>query len=131
MQDIETWDDADENTAASIATSLRAGKSIVNAGDDAQTIAGLTLAVLDQPERYEEFSELANAALDASFRTDPYWGVPGPDNFVLRPAQKMPVPNAGAGVDPYAAFVIDYNPLEQDAMGIGGLAPGIVTLPHH
>jgi nucleoside phosphorylase len=128
VQDIETWDDADENTAASIATLLRAGKTIVNAGDDAQTIAGLTLAVLDQPQRYAEFSTLANDALDASFLADPYWGVPGPDNFILLPSKKkMPSPGTGEGVDPYAAWIIDFNPLEQDTMAIGGVAPGIVT----
>jgi hypothetical protein len=77
IQDIETWDDADENTAGAIATAMRAGKSVVDAGDDAQIIAGLTLAVLDRPDQYAEFTSLANDALDASFRADEYWGTPG------------------------------------------------------
>jgi uridine phosphorylase len=127
VQDIETWDDSDENTSYTIATAMRAGKSVVNSGDDAQTIAGLTLAVLDQPGQYDKFSSMANDALDASFRSDEYWGTPGPDNFVLKPSKAMPKAGTGEGVDPWAAWVIDYNPLEQDISGITGLTPGIVT----
>jgi hypothetical protein len=125
IQAIETWNDADEAAASGIATLLRANKSIVNGGDDAQILAGLTLALLDQPYKYAAFSKLATEALDDSFRRDPYWGMPEPDSFILRTSR--PVPKTTTPIDPYAALIIDYNPLEGDVTGLG-MGPEIVTL---
>ncbi len=113
VQDIETWDDADENTAVTIAGRLHTNSSIVGAGDDAAIIAGLTLAAFQNPARYSAVSGLANDALDDSFASDPYWGTTPRDQMVLRPSRTLKNPEVD--VDPYAAKIIDYNPLEEDA----------------
>jgi hypothetical protein len=73
IQDIETWDDADEAAAEAISARILQRQSIVGHGDDAQLLAGATLALLQKPERYDEAQSLLNAALDESFRTDPVW----------------------------------------------------------
>jgi hypothetical protein len=73
IQDIETWDDADEAVAEAISARILQRQSIVGHGDDAQLLAGATLALLRKPERYDETQSLLNAALDESFRTDPIW----------------------------------------------------------
>ncbi len=74
IQDIETWDDTDEAASGAIAALILKGQSIVGHGDDAQLLAGATLALLEQPERYAETQSLLNDALDDSYRTDPIWG---------------------------------------------------------
>ena len=48
IQDIETWDDADEAAAQAIAARLLQRQSIVGHGDDAQLLAGATLALLQR-----------------------------------------------------------------------------------
>jgi len=73
IQDVETWDDADEAAAEAISARILQRQSIVGHGDDAQLLAGATLALLQKPERYDEAQSLLNAALDESFRTDPIW----------------------------------------------------------
>ena len=74
VQDIETWDDADEDIAQEICDKVLAGQSIVATGDDAQLLAGVTMALLQKPELYKDATELLNAALDDSFDRDPIWG---------------------------------------------------------
>ncbi len=74
IQDIETWDDADEKAAQAVCTRVLAGQTIVRVGDDAQLLAGVTLALLQQPELYDAATKLLNAALDDSFDQDPIWG---------------------------------------------------------
>lgn len=74
IQDIETWDDADEAAAQDICTRVLADQTIVRAGDDAQLLAGVTLALLQKPGLYEAATKLLNAALDDSFDQDPIWG---------------------------------------------------------
>ncbi len=122
IQAVETWNDADENSSNLVATLLRTDKSVVNSGDDGQLLAGLTLAVMDQPSRYDEFSKRIDEALDDSFRRDPYWGAPEAERFIVRPSRPMPVP--ASPVDPFAARIIDYNPLEQEI----GLGADLVSL---
>src|SRR5262249_25706444 len=53
IQDIETWDDADEATARHAAHLMGTGQSAVSAGDDAHLLAGATLAALDAPPKYD------------------------------------------------------------------------------
>ena len=89
IQDIETWDDNDERVAQTINTALAAGKPVVSLGDDAQLLAGATLALLDQPGKYKAVTEALNAALDKSFQTDPIWGVPTADAAYIRYAKKL------------------------------------------
>lgn len=73
IQDIETWDDADEAAAQAIAKRLEEGQSVVGFGDDAQLLAGATLALLRDARRYDDVRKRLNDALDDSFRTDPVW----------------------------------------------------------
>jgi hypothetical protein len=124
IQDVETWDDADENAAMSIAGRLEAGASVVGLGDDAQIIAGVTLACVRQPDRYAAISAEANKALDDSFDTDPFWARGPRDQMVVPSGQRPHRPEAE--VDPYAARIIDFNPLDEDAedaflTGLAGL----------
>jgi hypothetical protein len=74
IQDIETWDDTDEEMAQEICRRVLAGQSIVSRGDDAQLLAGVTLALLQRPDLYDAATALLNAALDDSFDRDPIWG---------------------------------------------------------
>jgi hypothetical protein len=89
IQDIETWDDNDEGVAQAIKKALAAGQPIVSLGDDAQLLAGATLALLDQPEKYRAVTDALNAALDKSFQSDPIWGVPAADRAYIRYAKKL------------------------------------------
>lgn len=84
IQDIETWDDMDEATAQRIAVSLTAGNPISGMGDDAQLLAGATLAALGNAAQYEQINSALNDALDSSFANDPIWGTPQPDPAFLR-----------------------------------------------
>ncbi len=107
IQEIETWDDSDEQTAVRIATALARNQSIVALGDDAQLLAGATLAAYDDPAAYGSISKRLNEALDASFNEDPYWGKPSTDRVFLR----QPVLSAAAEAATQAAFAPD--PLAQ------------------
>ena len=128
VQDIETWDNGDENAAHSISGLLQSGTSIVSAGDDAQIIAGLTLAVLDRPARYAACSDLASAALDDSFASDPYWGSQPRDRMVL-PLTKRRV-SRESDIDPNLDAIINYNPLDEDALA-ARLTEGVAQVNKH
>jgi hypothetical protein len=73
IQDIETWDDADERAANDITSRILQNKSIVATGDDAQLLAGATGAVLAKTGLYKSATALLNAALDDSYKNDPVW----------------------------------------------------------
>lgn len=74
IQDIETWDDADEMRARSVRRALTARKRIVALGDDAQLLAGAAMYLLDHPNHYARVAKALADALDHSFDTDPIWG---------------------------------------------------------
>jgi hypothetical protein len=78
IQELETWDDADEHAATTIATAIGNGTPVVAAGDDAQLLAGGMLAVLAGSD-YDATSTALGAALDASYASDPIWGTPQRD----------------------------------------------------
>lgn len=84
IQDIETWDDLDEQTAQNIATALTNNASVVGLGDDAQLLAGSNVAILADPSLYTSASTLLNAGLDQSFADDPFWSKPQPDPAFFR-----------------------------------------------
>jgi hypothetical protein len=84
IQEIETWDDTDEAAAQHISTLFGAGQSVVAQGDDAQLLAGATVAVLAAPDSYDAVGSLLNDALDDSFVRDPIWHPLHPDPFAIR-----------------------------------------------
>src|SRR5436190_9720771 len=87
IQDTETWDDADEAAAQAIATRVLGQQSIVAHGDDAQLLAGATLALLQKPSLYDSATALLNAALDDSFVRDPIWGATLPHEHMILAAR--------------------------------------------
>ena len=84
IQEIETWDDADEQTATTIAAAIASNTPITGAGDDAQLLAGAMLALLKDADRYDEATRLLVDALDESYANDPIWGTPQRDLLWLR-----------------------------------------------
>ena len=83
-QEIETWDNNDEARALAVKNAVLAGQSISNLGDDAQLLAGATLALLDRPDLYDAATRALNDGLDLSFKRDPIWGAPQPDAIFIR-----------------------------------------------
>ena len=96
IQEIETWDDADEAAAQAIAARLLKRQSIVGYGDDAQLLAGATLALLREPELYDEAQGHLNDALDDSFRTDPIWRGLTPSHVFAPHVFRKPQPHKPA-----------------------------------
>jgi len=94
IQDIETWDDADEAAAQAIAKRLQENEPVVGLGDDAQLLAGATIALLRDARLYSDVQKRLNEALDDSFRTDPIWRGLTPSHVfaprVFRTAGKKP-----------------------------------------
>jgi hypothetical protein len=95
IQDIETWDDDDEAAAEAIAARVLQRQPIAGRGDDAQLLAGVTLALLQDPALYDQAQSLLNDALDDSYRTDPIWRDPlaghaSARHGFTRPAGKKP-----------------------------------------
>jgi hypothetical protein len=82
VQEIETWDDPDEAAAQQIAAQLANNDSIVELGDDAQLLAGATLALLANPDPYDDVTARLNEALDSSYGHDPIWGPAQPDPII-------------------------------------------------
>ena len=83
VQDIETWDDNDEARAIAVKNAVLAGQPIANLGDDAQLLAGVTLALLERPDLYDAATWALNDGLDLSFNRDPIWGSPQPDAIYI------------------------------------------------
>ena len=84
IQDIETWDDADEAAAQTIRGAVAQGQPIVALGDDAQLLAGTTMALLDDAGKYADITKSFDAALDDSFARDPIFGVAAPRFMFVR-----------------------------------------------
>jgi hypothetical protein len=84
LQDIETWNDPDEQTALQITAALTDGRAVAGRGDDAQLLAGANLALLERPDLYASVTTRLNEALDLSFADDPFWAKPHPDPVFLR-----------------------------------------------
>jgi hypothetical protein len=84
IQDLETWDDADEATAATIASAIAKNTKITGVGDDAQLLAGAMLALLKNAGLYQQTTKLLSDALDESYRNDAIWGAPQRDVLWLR-----------------------------------------------
>jgi hypothetical protein len=84
IQDIETWNDLDEQTAQSIAAALAKNSSVAGLGDDAQLLAGANIAILSAPSSYLDVTQLLNQALDESFANDPFWVKPAADRVFFQ-----------------------------------------------
>jgi len=76
IQDIETWDDADEARAEAIRAALAARQPIGALGDDAQLLAGATARLLEAPGDYASITQALNDGLDQSYASDPIWSLP-------------------------------------------------------
>lgn len=95
VQELETWD-ADDERIATIISQVMVDPKINPAdkteqvkilGDDAQLLAGATLALLQQPEQYDDINFNLSQALTESFRRDPIVGFSSPHSaFDLPPA---------------------------------------------
>lgn len=86
IQDIETWDDCDEERSREVTRALLKDNPdpIGNLGDDAQLLAGATMALLYEPDLYDKVTEELNKGLDLSFQRDPIWGTPRSDRVFIR-----------------------------------------------
>ena len=76
IQDIETWDDTDEAATQEIFKAVKAKESLIGLGDDAQLLAGTTMAFYDNAQKYDDITKALNDALDDSFVRDPVFGPP-------------------------------------------------------
>jgi hypothetical protein len=79
LQDLETWDGADEAIARNI--KYRLLRELPDPteeflGDDAQLLSGTLLAIYEAPRGYRALNDWLCEALAASFRFDPIWGQP-------------------------------------------------------
>ena len=85
IQDIETWDDSDEAQSMKVKSALLEGnRPIATLGDDAQLLAGATMALLERPTLYTSVTDALNDGLDLSFQRDPIWGKPQSDRMIVR-----------------------------------------------
>src|SRR5262249_35679532 len=100
--------DADDERIAGVITErlLRPNNDpdeVAHLGDDAQLLAGATLALLEKPDRYQDLTAILQIALGESFRNDPVIGFASAHPMLeLRPPPKgvLAGPDAPAEGDP-------------------------------
>lgn len=135
IQDVETWDDPDEEKAIQVAAAVESGKAITGIGDDAQLLAGVTLALYENPNLYSRATTLLAAGLDESFDNDPFWGSAKPDRALTRPHHALTVRRPKYDVDPLAQELIEYRSEAPghfeaaDAMGLAARITGPTPIP--
>lgn len=79
LQEIETWDDADEKVSHDIANTLANDALALNdikqengsSPEDAQILAGAILAAFRRPDRYDIINDTIGEAFDRSYDDDP------------------------------------------------------------
>ena len=79
-----------------IAARVLQRQAIAGHGDDAQLLAGVTLALLQDPALYDDAQSLLNDALDDSYRTDPIWRDPLAGHAFARHGFERPTSKAKA-----------------------------------
>ena len=86
------WDDLDEKASTTHPTGLLdTNGSLLGLGDDAQLLAGTTLALFDDATKYDAITRLLDDALDDSFNRDPVFAPPAPRHMFVR---KIVLPSA-------------------------------------
>jgi hypothetical protein len=98
IQDIETWDDLDEKASQTIRQACHTNGSLLGLGDDAQLLAGTTLALFDDATKYDAITRLLDDALDDSFNRDPVFAPPAPRHMFVR--KNRPPVGKGFGRSP-------------------------------
>jgi hypothetical protein len=76
IQEIESWDDADEANARRLSTELQSNGPIQCQGDAAQLLAGATLSVAADLGNYDHIRARLLEGLDRIRERDPLWGDP-------------------------------------------------------
>jgi hypothetical protein len=74
IQEIETWDDADEASARRLCAELQSNGPVQCQGDAAQLLAGATLAVAQDLGNYDHIRARLHEGLDRLRERDPLWG---------------------------------------------------------
>jgi uridine phosphorylase len=128
IQDIETWDDADEAKALQISGQLESNKAVTGIGDDAQLLAGFNLAMISQPALYQKATALIAAGLDESFAKDPYWGSAKPDQALMLNRRKFTVTPPAPDIDQLAVELIGYDSRE-DSAHVAAIAANMAPIP--
>jgi hypothetical protein len=75
LQQVETWDSFDEQAAWRFALALKRRAAILPAVYSAHVLAGATLALYNDPDRYGDVTDQVTDALDEQVQRDRYWSV--------------------------------------------------------
>jgi hypothetical protein len=75
LQQVETWDTFDEQAAWRFALALKNKATTLPAVYSAHVLAGATLALYNDPDRYGEVTGQVTDALDEQVQRDRYWSV--------------------------------------------------------
>lgn len=130
VQEIETWDADDERVAAIIAETFvekeGSAPAVMNLGDDAQLLAGATLALLSAPALYDQINLALAGALSESHRRDSIMGyaffhpmfeiepVPAPPDSQPESDPRVGPQEAGVGAPPVPKPVESEPPPSQE-----------------
>ncbi|MBR0757989.1 hypothetical protein JQ604_37910 [Bradyrhizobium jicamae] len=75
LQQVETWDSFDEQAAWRFARALKDGAAVLPAVYSAHVLAGATLVLYHDPDRYDDVTAQVMGALDEQVQRDRFWSV--------------------------------------------------------
>lgn len=75
LQQVETWDSFDEQAAWRFAHALKDGAAVLPAVYSAHVLAGATLVLYHDPNRYDDVTAQVMGALDEQVQRDRFWSV--------------------------------------------------------